>query len=67
MNLVTEERAHFLGAAAKDMGETRSLVRAARVCEHPKLQRNFRRQAKAFGKWVEANLAHVAELERGLL
>jgi hypothetical protein len=67
MNLVTEERAHFLGAAAKDMGETRSLVRAARVCEHSRLKRNFTRQAKTFGRWVEANLANVAELERGLL
>jgi hypothetical protein len=67
MNLVTDERAHFLGAAAKDMGETRSLVRAARVCEQSRLRRNFTRQAKVFGKWVEANLYHVAELERGLL
>ena len=67
MNLIESERAHFLGAAAKDMGETRSLVRAARVCEHSRLRRNFNRQAKTFGRWVEANLAHVAELERGLL
>lgn len=67
MNIIDDERAHFLGAAAKDMTETRSLVRAARVCEHSRLRRNFTRQAKTFGRWVSANLAHVAELERGLL
>lgn len=67
MNVISDETAHFLGAAARDMSQTRSLVRASRVCEHPRLRRNFRRQAKAFGKWVAANLYHVDEMERGLL
>jgi hypothetical protein len=67
VTIIDDERAHFLGAAAKDMLETRSLVRAARVCEHSRLRRNFTRQAKTFGRWVSANLSHVAELERGLL
>lgn len=67
MSIIDDERAHFLGAAAKDMLETRSLVRAARVCEHSRLKRNFTRQAKTFGRWVSANLSHVADIERGLL
>ena len=67
MNVIDLERADFLGAAAKDMREARSLARAARVVDSPKLKRNFTRQAKVFGGWVESRLWHVAELERGLL
>lgn len=67
MNIIDCERADFLGAAAKDMREARSLARAARVVETPRLRRNFTRQAKVFGQWCESRLWHVAELERGLL
>lgn len=67
MNVIDLERADFLGAAAKDMREARSLARAARVVETPRLRRNFTRQAKVFGQWCESRLWHVAELERGLL
>lgn len=67
MNVIDLERADFLGAAAKDQREARSLARAARVVETPRLRRNFTRQAKVFGQWCESRLWHVAELERGLL
>lgn len=67
MNVIDCETADFLGAAAKDQREARSLARAARVVETPRLRRNFTRQAKVFGQWCESRLWHVAELERGLL
>lgn len=67
MNIITEERAEFLGAAARDQREAASLARAAKLADHPRLRRNFRRQAFVFGRWCESRLWHVAELERGLL
>lgn len=67
MNIITEERAEFLGAAAKDTREAKSLAHAARVVDSPRLRRNFTRQAKVFGQWCESRLWHVAEMERGLL
>jgi hypothetical protein len=66
MNVVDPETADFLGEAAKDQREARSLARAARVVDAPRLRRNFMRQAKVFGGWCESRLWHVAQIERGL-